>query len=361
MRRKLYSWIIIVPVIMWIVGCEPLVTKFPENSDAVKYTAQLQETPPAVGSSLLIMTWNIRFGAGRIPWFGDSCGDRVILTKSEVNANLHAIVEKITEVQPDILLVQEIDTESNRTGYINQVQWILDHTYFNYAVYGSMWKSQFVPSDGLGRINTGQAVFSRWKLEDTKRIQLALRGDQDALTTYFYLRRNILKTKVLIPGMNDFYILNIHASAFSTDDTKQKHVTEFKQLFDALHADGAVVVGGGDFNLLPPGSDSTNYCAEDRCPDDKPDFCPEGSDYSSEMTWMEPLYDTYNSAVPLRDYQSRNSDYFTHSTSGEVFWNRKLDYLFTNGTWVPGTDSTYQEAMQLADHAPVSARLVVQP
>lgn len=360
MKQAIYLWAIVV-IVIGAMGCEPLVTKFPENSDAIKYSAQSHESPPAVGNSLLIMTWNIRFGAARIPWFGDSCGERVILTKAEVQEALSAIADKINEVQPDILLVQEVDVESNRTGYINQVQWLLDHTYFNYAAYGSMWKSQFVPSDGLGRINTGQAVFSRWELSDTERIQLALRGDQDALTTYFYLRRNILKTKVMVPEIDNLYVLNIHASAFSTDDTKQQHVTEFKEVFDALDSGGALVIGGGDFNLLPPGSDSTNYCDEDRCQDDDPDFCPEGSDYTPEMTWMEPIYNAYSPAVSLSDYLASNSRYFTHSTSGDVFWNRKLDYLFTNGTWSAGTDSTYQETMQLADHAPVSARLAVQP
>ena len=74
----------------------------------------------------------------------------------------------------------------------------------NYGVYASMWEVQFVPSDGLGRVNTGNAILSKWPLSEAERIQLSLRGDQDALTKAFYVRRNVLKAVVNYPG-NPFW------------------------------------------------------------------------------------------------------------------------------------------------------------
>lgn len=142
-------------------------------------------TPTQV-STVKVMTWNIRFGAGPIHWFGDSCGDRIILTHDEVMSSLNGIAQKLYEEQPDILLIQEIDVRSKRSGYVDQVQWLLDHTYFNYATFASAWKAQFIPSDGLGRMNMGKAILSRWKISEAERIALPLRGDWQKKLDYLY-------------------------------------------------------------------------------------------------------------------------------------------------------------------------------
>ena len=62
-----------------LFSCDPLVTTFDDVEDAVLYTAK-NPTAPLDNSTLSVMTWNIRFGIGRLPFFGDSCGDRSIFT-----------------------------------------------------------------------------------------------------------------------------------------------------------------------------------------------------------------------------------------------------------------------------------------
>ena len=366
---------IIFSICLIFLGCEPLAMSWDKTEDATLYQAFRIIDPPTVVDTLLVMTWNIRFGASRISWFGDGCGERVLLTENEVTDALENLARKITEIDPDILILQEIDVGSKRTAYINQVQWLLDHTDLNHGAYASYWQVQFIPSEGLGRMDAGNAILSRWKLTDTERIPLPLRGDQSALTQYFYLRRNIVKVKLNLPGYDNFWVVNIHAAAFSTDETKQEHIDEFKKELDILEDAGALFLAGGDLNELPSGSDSTDYCDEDKCTGesfhsmgDDP-LHKEGSCYTEERTWLNQLYDTYQPAVQLDDYQSDNGRYYTFFTrefswddqhSG-IFGGRKLDYLFTNSTWVKDTDSTYQELTHLSDHVPVSAKMVVTP
>lgn len=348
-------------ILLFFLSCDPLVTTFDDVETGNLYKASSLQPTVTQPDKIRVMTWNIRFGAGRLPWFGDSCGDRVILSKSEVSANLQGIADAINLIQPDILLLNEIDIESKRTAYIDEVQWLLDHTYLNYGAFASNWKSQFIPSDGLGRMNMGNAVLSRWKISEAKRIKLSLRGDQDALTTYFYLRRNILKTRIDLPRLDNFYALATHLAAFSTDDTKRKQVGELLDVLKELEEQGSLFIVGGDFNLLPPGSDSTDYCLEDKCPDesyhkkgDDP-FHKEGSYFSPEMTWMQPMYDRYQPAVPLPDYLANQLHYFTHSPDPDRFWDRKLDYLFTNRSFIDGSAVTHQNISQFSDHVAVSA------
>lgn len=350
----------------FFLSCDPLVTAFEDVEDAVMYKAasiiEPGVVPPEGFDVIKVMTWNIRFGAARIPWYIDSCGDRVLLTKKEVMTGLEGLAEKIKQVNPDILLLQEVDVESKRTAYVDEVQWLLDHTDMNYGAYASMHQIQFIPSDGMGRIDQGNAILSRWKILETERIQLPLRGDQSALTQYFWVRRNILKVKINIPLSlpRDFYVVNIHAAAFSTDDTKRQQIAKFIEILDELDDNGAYYVAGGDLNEIPPSSDSTNFCDEDRCPEDADDFCRDGSDFSAETDWLNDLYNGYtiHPAVPWREYLEDNSPHFTHSvvTTG-YSWNRKLDYLFSNLEWVAGSHITHQDAFGLSDHAPVSATL----
>jgi endonuclease/exonuclease/phosphatase family metal-dependent hydrolase len=348
-------------ICLFIGACEPLVTQFEDVEDGILYKAKHTEPPPASVDTVKVMTWNIRFGAGRIPWFGDSCGDRVILTEDEVLTNLRGIADKINEVQPDILLLQEVDINSKKSAYINQLQWLLDHTYFNYGVLASTWKTQFVPSDGLGRIYEGNALLSRWKIIAAERIQLQLRGDQDALTRYFYVRPCILKAKVAVPGLDNFYAVDVHITASTADDTKKRQIDHLKAELDKITLSGGYFVAGGDLNTIPPGAATTDFCLDNACPGEifhdpnHEPFHKEGHHFTHEKTWLVDLYDTYPSAVPLNEYLANELHYFTNTPKWDDFWQKKLDYLFTNYKWVPDSDSTHQETTALSDHVPISA------
>ncbi len=351
--------------ILLVFSCEFPATKFDDIESVNIYLAKDISEPPPPDSSILVVTWNIRFGIGRLPWFGDACGENSIFTHDEITTRLDSIVKAINKMNPDILLLQECDINSKRSAYINQFQYIMDRTNFNYATYGYQWKAQFIPSDGLGRLEESNAIFSRWPITEASRIQLDLRSDQISIERYFYERCCMVTAIIEIPGFQQLNVVNIHASAFSTDDTKHKHLKAFKDELDRIDNLGFEFVAGGDLNTLPPGSDSLDYCIEDACPEesfhhegDDP-FHKDGSNYEPEQTWMLPLYNTYESAVPLQQYLLNQDKYFTHTTRPEHFWDRKLDYLFTNSTWIENSEQTYQEFLFHSDHAPISAKVIL--
>ena len=309
------------------------------------------------------MTWNIRYGAARIPLFYDGWGNRYNMTKVEIEYNLSNLCKKIVEVNPDILLLQEVDIESKRSAYVNQLQYILDHTHLNYAVYAPIWKADYVPSDGIGRINFGNAILCKWKLSEGERIALPIRTDQSAAEKYFWFHRNILKAVAAIPGHSPLHILNMHAEAWGKDGTKKKHIDIFKQQLDNIESSGGYFVAGGDMNEIPPGSPQMK---------DFPDISPSarfgGDDYSGEETWLDGLYTTFKSAITLTQYQTNPARYYTFTGAPHIYWCRTLDYLFTNANFSSGTvlqDSLLPNGsigiptMPLSDHAPVFSFLEV--
>ena len=343
-------------------GCEPIVEKFDEEMPCQFYEARVKTPAPPVGDALLVMTWNYRFGCGdKILWFGDACGDRVILSAEEVLPVLDSVAARINAIDPDVVLLQEVDIDAKRTAYIDQMQYLLDRTHLNYGVYASNWKSQFIPSDGLGRMDEGNAILSRWPLDEAVRYQLSLRNDLDDLTRLFYVRENVMQARVKVPGVDNFYAVCTHLSAFATDDTKKRQLDECVAILHRLDTEGKRFVAGGDFNLLPPNADSTDYCLEKACPDehfhspgDDP-FHKDGANYTPEITWMQVLFDDFKPSRTLAEYDADEAQNFTNKQvePGHT-WDTTLDYLFSNTAWVLDSHRAHQEAHE-SDHCPVTA------
>ena len=344
---------------------DPFRSDFPAVEDATYSHATNAQPYPQPSQTLVVMTWNIRFAAGRIPLFYDGYGERYNMTKSEVETNLAAICRKIVEVDPDILLLQEVDVESKRSAYVNELQYILDHTNLGYAAYAPGWRTDFVPSDGIGRINDGNAVVSKWPLSNAERIALPLRTDQSSLERYFWLHRCFMKATLSIAGHPDLQILNLHGESFGKDGTKKKHIDIFKQHLDDVVQTGGYFVGGGDFNELPPGSPVWVGF-----PDDVQNSRFGNDDYTGEETWMNDIYAGYKSAIPLSQYKSTPSKYYTFTGDQNGFWCRTLDQLFTNNAFQSGIvlqtgflpdGQTGLATMPLSDHAPVYSVLEIKP
>ncbi len=344
------------------LGCDPFHTTFDDIEGAETYRAR--EPTPVTGSAarLLVMNYNVKFGGGRIDFFFDCHGDRVLMSKREVVRNLEALVEKVNQVDPDVLVVQEVDVNSKRSAFVDQMQWLLDHSKLNYGVYASQWKADYVPSDGIGAIDSGNGILSKYPLSNAERIALDLRSDQSSLERYFYLRRNILRARVDLPGERRVEVVALHADAYGKDGTKQSHVERFERELDAAVARGELVIGAGDLNTLPPGSEQTYGFPDSVCEDE--DFI--ADDYRPDEGLLDGLYDKYSPEIPLADYRADNARYFSHTTDKDGFWNRKLDYIFTNGEVVPGSGLVHQDeasggmdTMPLSDHAPVTVEIEV--
>ena len=363
--QKLISFVIL----LFILSCEPWVETFEESSDseAIMFEAlEINDSLVYDGGSVRVLTWNIRVGLGRFPWVYDSCGDSVIREKTSVEKSLMDISEKLNNIDADIVLLQEVDFLSKRSGYINQIQFLLDNTGLNYGAYASMYKTQFTPSDGLGMVDGGNVILSKYKLENAERIPLALRTDQSSVEQYFYLRRNILKAKIpdLAQEGKEFYAVNIHATAFATDDTKQKHIDKYIEVLDKINNDGDLFVTGGDLNSVPPGS-VIDFCENDKCEgeecngDYKDNEAYHGSyfgHFDGEPDLLVPLYGAYSAAIDSGDANLPTN--FTHATStsfeiNNIKYDRKLDYLFTNGSW--SSSVTHQGVWELSDHVAVSS------
>lgn len=368
-------------LLAWI---DPFNTQFSDISEAVRYEAAAKSNIPTSPTTLTVMTWNIKYAGGEFTFFWEKDGTKYNMSAGEVNYALDGIIEYINSINPDILLIQEIDIEATRSAYIDMCQRLIEGTEMNYGAYASIWHSDFVPQAGLQRMDMGNMTLSRYPITEATRINLPSPTDHDAVTEYFYMQRNLLRTKIDIPDFTtDFYVLNIHTEPFSTESknpkeghTKWKHINVLYEEMTKLQNEGAVVLAGGDLNAIP------NYSAATFGFEGLADYAADAAKtYEGEETWLDPLIinAAFNNAVvnienfnlPAFDEEAEQKLYYTFPATYKSedpeppggYWNRTLDYLFSNSTFTAGgyvdqTIASYTVLERiLSDHAPIIAIL----
>ena len=102
--------------IIW--ACEGLydAQDFERESVAIFKSNTLSERIVGDAPALKTMAWNIKYGAGRLPFWFDCFGDRVQMTLAEVESNMEGIESLIRELDPDIFMAEEIEINSRRSA-----------------------------------------------------------------------------------------------------------------------------------------------------------------------------------------------------------------------------------------------------
>lgn len=368
-----------IPILLFFVAalaaCEPWSDVLKDELvDAPIFRATTVDAPTTFPPNLRVMSWNLKYGGGRLDFFFDGWGDRTEMTLAEVEGNLAADYALIEQVKPDILLVQEIEVNSRRSAYVDMVQDLLDHTSMNYAAYYPVWDTRYAPDEAFGRVEMGNAIFSRFPITEAQRHRSEDRTDQAFYEDYFLLHRGIGRAVVQVDD-RDLAVWVVHAEAYDTDGTKKKHVDQAHALFSA---EALPAIIGGDFNNLPPGT-----VKFEEFNDDPPSLI--GTPFESppyDLTAMDGFFADFLPAIDTARYGTSVASqerYYTHTvigpeltgTDGEAaFWNRKLDYLFIKNTdrWIPATTDVIQtpgrgpadvagsitaDPMELSDHCPI--------
>ena len=84
----------------------------------------------AKGKSIRVMSWNLGYGAlgDNADFFMD--GGKMVYTADEerVKKNLDDIAAEVDKIAPDILIAQETDLSEARSYFINEPQYLMEHS-----------------------------------------------------------------------------------------------------------------------------------------------------------------------------------------------------------------------------------------
>lgn len=327
-------------------GLSGLVNWLPRPEEAVA-PVRGPDPPRALrrGDELRVLSWNLQFCATRRWHFFYDGGPDVYADEASVRAGLDAVGRTLGEEAADLVLLQEVDRDSARTGRVDELAAL--RAAAPHAAWASTpyHRSRYVPHPPrrpLGRMHMDLAVLSRFALDGADRLALPpLR--EPWLRRQFNLQRAVLAVDVPVADGPPLAVAVTHLSAFSRGDgTMPRQVAALAAWMEARRAEGRSFVLGGDLNLLPPGDDPAR-------------LGPEAAEYADRPNPIEALIPRFRSAVPaarLLDPALR-----TYLPPGAERPDRVLDYLFVSD------DIEVVEAGPLAvepwvsDHRPLRAHL----
>jgi len=121
-----------------------------------------------------------------------------------------------------------------------------------------------------------------------------------------------------------------------------------------------IIIFGGNFSTLPPNTKNVKDFNDNECVNGMPIT----SDYSNESEWLRPFFSKFREVIPITEYQKNEHEFYTHTANRNGYWNKRLDYLFTNKSWKDGlihqnSKKGGLETMHLSNHAPVTGTLIL--
>ena len=215
-----------------------------------------------VGDRIRVVTWNVGCGTlGDNADFFMDYGEMVYTADEDrVAANVDGIIGSLTEINPDIMLLQETDINSARSYHTNERELIsnafpgFDDTFaYNFNV-------DFIPYPipPIGKVESGLMTLSRYCISSAERIQLPCPFKWPVRCVN--LKRCLSVNRIPIEGTDkELVIVNLHLEAY--DDGEGK-IAQTRMLADFLQTEAAAgnyVIAGGDFNQTFSGTDASAY------------------------------------------------------------------------------------------------------
>lgn len=260
MKKRLWLKILL-GIVLLIVSAFVLLLIFltvteyrPKDTADAEISEILDDPSDPVGKQLTVYTWNIGYaGLGASSDFFMDGGSNVNPTAEEVSDNLTAIKDFIASNPADAWLLQEVDVNSARTGYTDELKCISESYEGSFAL-AYNYKCEFVPIPlpPIGKVQSGIATFTNRRINGApKRISLPCPFSWPVSSAN--LKRCLLVTRLAVDGSDkEVVIVNLHLEAY--DDGEGK-IAQTKQLTDFLSSEyekGNYVIAGGDFNQTIP-------------------------------------------------------------------------------------------------------------
>ena len=227
---------------------------------------------PSAGEKYTIVSYNIGFGAytADYTFFMDEGKESRARSKDSVINCVTNTAQTALSFDPDIVLFQEVDTDSTRSHHVDQLELIrgifADNGSFD-SVFANNYHSAYLMypiKEPIGASNSGILTESRFGITSSLRRSLPI---ATGFKKMLDLDRCYSISRIPADNGKELIIINVHLSAYGTDAAQGNAQLE-KLLGDMEkeYENGNYVICGGDFNhdftttskeYFNPGTDKT--------------------------------------------------------------------------------------------------------
>ncbi len=202
-----------------------------------------------------IFTWNIGYaGLGNDMSFFYDGGNKMRTSFERTIINHDKILKFISDNSyTDFFLLQEVDTKSKRSYYINILDSIKKISPNAQHSFGYNYKVKHVPIPILtpmGTVNSGILTISHAIPLSSERHSYV--GNYPWPNRLFNLKRCFVINRYQISNGKELVIINTHNSAFDDGNLRDLQMQHLKEIMINEYIHGNFVIAGGDWNQCPP-------------------------------------------------------------------------------------------------------------
>lgn len=243
--------------------------RIPDNT-AIEITNNASGSALLTGTDYTAATYNIGFGAYTpdYTFFLDegimedgtrTVGEHsVAASKESVVACTEGAIEAMQALNPDFVLLQEVDTDSTRSYGVNQEEAIEAAFPSMGSAFASNFHSAFLaypPSEPHGIVNAGLLSLSNAPVSEALRRSYPV--DDGFPTKFFDLDRCFLVERMPVENGKELVLINSHMSAYDEGGVIRAQQLELIMgVLETEAAAGNYVIAGGDWNHSLCGSEN---------------------------------------------------------------------------------------------------------
>jgi endonuclease/exonuclease/phosphatase family metal-dependent hydrolase len=209
-----------------------------------------------VNQPFTITSWNIGYGGldASADFFMDGGKQVHPVSEAHVQNNMTHLAEQAAELNSDILLLQEVDINADRSYAINEAELITQALdYPVQSAFGYSFNVKFVPFPlpPIGHVESGILTLNSFPADGATRI--ALDSSFPWPISAFQLKRCLLVERMpLADSDKELVLINLHLEAYDNGEGKAKQTAQLVKLLNEEYEKGNYVIAGGDFNSMLP-------------------------------------------------------------------------------------------------------------
>lgn len=207
--------------------------------------------PIPKGKSIRIATWNTGYGAysNDYTFFMDGGKESRARSVAEVEKHIAGIALVLEDERVDIALLQEVDTDGDRSCHVDEWAYYTKRFSSFDNVYASNYDSPYLcwpPTDPIGKAKSGIGILSRYAIGESRRVSLPISGGFKKVVD---LDRCYTVSTFRTESGKNLYIYNVHLTAYGGgDDIARAQIAMLAQDIGSRLAQGDEIICGGDFN-----------------------------------------------------------------------------------------------------------------